>query len=525
MADKLVSVYKCADGTDFPVEWEKPEDAEAAWTWNRQHAPLPATPMEVVITTSGLRASEQAFFDVGLLVPSVFGRPIYPHGFLYNLLRPFTPSEQAAQDEAVLRLFARYGGAGYVWKDYCLPLIQGRIKLIRESGPSPNLATLGDARAYARNLTHVAGQCVVFLFRGLATFLAEELSEAETLTYELTAGYPNATLDADEALWQLAQVARKAKHFRAALLDEPLDIPAVEAAGSEEFRSAFRQFQEFYGARAQDWQFTSPTWRERPDIPLGFVARFLRDETPSPRKVLEETARRRQELVAETEARLAGRPEKLAAFRALLAPLECYVPVREGRALWQLILVGSTREALVRIGGRLVGEGRIEAADDILFLNPGALEQSQQLDLRDTVEARRDEWQRWLNKEPPDVIGAVAAPEPAIASAERGVLKGIGASRGQYTGRARVVSRIEDGDRLEPGEILVCVMTSPPWTPLFAVAGAVVTETGSLLSHPSIAAREYGIPCVVGTRDATRAIRDGALITVDGAQGTVKLED
>jgi pyruvate,water dikinase len=84
-----------------------------------------------------------------------------------------------------------------------------------------------------------------------------------------------------------------------------------------------------------------------------------------------------------------------------------------------------------------------------------------------------------------------------------------------------VILDLGDADRLEPGDVLVTTMTSPPWTPLFGVAGAVVTDSGDVLSHVAIAAREYGIPCVVGTHHATRLIVDGDVVTVDGDAGTV----
>jgi pyruvate,water dikinase len=108
-------------------------------------------------------------------------------------------------------------------------------------------------------------------------------------------------------------------------------------------------------------------------------------------------------------------------------------------------------------------------------------------------------------------------PKPAAA----GQLNGIAASAGTVTGTARVLSSPDEGDRLEPGDILVCVTTAPPWTPLFAIAGGVVTDTGGVLCHSAICAREYGIPAVVGTMAATAMIPDGATITIDGATGTV----
>jgi len=100
----------------------------------------------------------------------------------------------------------------------------------------------------------------------------------------------------------------------------------------------------------------------------------------------------------------------------------------------------------------------------------------------------------------------------------------MGASRGTVRARARVIRDLSEADRLQSGEVLVCETTSAPWTPLFAIAGAVVTDSGGILSHSAICAREYGIPCVVGTSVGTRQIADGAMITVDGVAGTVEIQ-
>jgi pyruvate,water dikinase len=87
-----------------------------------------------------------------------------------------------------------------------------------------------------------------------------------------------------------------------------------------------------------------------------------------------------------------------------------------------------------------------------------------------------------------------------------------------------VVFGPEDFKKIRPGDVLVAVTTTPAWTPLFAVASAVVTDIGGPLSHSSIVAREYGIPAVMAVRSATRTIQSGQMITVDGAAGTVTLE-
>jgi len=103
------------------------------------------------------------------------------------------------------------------------------------------------------------------------------------------------------------------------------------------------------------------------------------------------------------------------------------------------------------------------------------------------------------------------------------LLRGLAASPGSYVGWARVLHTPVDGAGLEPGEVLVAPATSPGWAPLLLAAGALVTEIGGTLSHGAIIAREYGLPAVLNVAQATRRIRTGQLIRVDGSRGTVQL--
>ena len=104
------------------------------------------------------------------------------------------------------------------------------------------------------------------------------------------------------------------------------------------------------------------------------------------------------------------------------------------------------------------------------------------------------------------------------------VIKGVAASVGKVTAPACVLHGPEDFDRMRPGAVLVAGTTTPAWTPLFAMASAVVTDIGGPLSHGSIVAREYGIPAVMGTGIATKRIQNGQMITVDGNDGVVTLQ-
>ncbi|HEX7350978.1 PEP/pyruvate-binding domain-containing protein, partial [Brachybacterium sp.] len=118
----------------------------------------------------------------------------------------------------------------------------------------------------------------------------------------------------------------------------------------------------------------------------------------------------------------------------------------------------------------------------------------------------------------------VAVPRtPKAGPRDAGALRGTPASGGVARGTARCVRGPQDFRRVQPGEVLVCHATDPAWTPLFTVAGAVVTETGGVLSHAAIVARELGIPAVLAVPSALAEIPDGALVTVDGDAGLVKV--
>jgi pyruvate,water dikinase len=111
--------------------------------------------------------------------------------------------------------------------------------------------------------------------------------------------------------------------------------------------------------------------------------------------------------------------------------------------------------------------------------------------------------------------------EPAGPAAAGGVLRGAPGSPGTYRGRVRIVRGEGDFCHLQPGEVLVCPVTTPAWAALFPLAGALVTNDGGVLSHAAIVAREHGLPAVLGTRQATAVLADGQLVVVDGTNGTV----
>ncbi len=238
----------------------------------------------------------------------------------------------------------------------------------------------------------------------------------------------------------------------------------------------------------------------------------------------------------EAWARFARRyPRKEAAMRRRVRRWGEVVRDRESarsenmRAMWVL-------RAFVVRAGELTGHG-----DDVFFLyldellallraDPSAL---------DRVPARRATYERYAAL-PPYPALIVGHFDPVRWAADPGrrsdlydargatvpvsdTVTGFPGAPGLVEGIARVIPTPEQGDRLQPGEILVTTLTNVGWTPLFPRAAAVVTDVGAPLSHASIVARELGIPAVVGTGNATMRLPDGARIRVDGERGTVDL--
>lgn len=187
-----------------------------------------------------------------------------------------------------------------------------------------------------------------------------------------------------------------------------------------------------------------------------------------------------------------------------------------------ITLFGLLRKRIEAVGAQLVSDGRLAAADDVFFLNFEEM-RSTQGDLREVVAQRREIYDREMRRRhiPRVLLSDGTEPEAVHHGAPvEGDLVGTPASAGTITGIARVVMD-PVGAHLEPGEILVAPSTDPGWTPLFLTAGGLVMEMGGANSHGAVVAREYGIPAVVGVREAVTRIKTGERITVDGSTGAV----
>jgi pyruvate,water dikinase len=241
-----------------------------------------------------------------------------------------------------------------------------------------------------------------------------------------------------------------------------------------------------------------------------------------------------------------------AAFDGLLAEARYTYRLRDERGVFtDMWAQGLTRRALLAAGTKLAGKGRIDEPEHLVEADwtemraiisgdggPPAAELAERARYRTTTDARSAP--RLLGPEPPhppiDQLPPPAARAVIAIGAFLGALftegqgasetsrvRGIGASRGIYEGTARRVAGPSELGRLRPGDVLVTASTTEAFNVVLPLLGAIVTDRGGALSHAAIVARELGIPGVVGTRDATNRIPDGARVRVDGRGGEVTL--
>ncbi|HEX6507227.1 MAG TPA: PEP-utilizing enzyme, partial [Chloroflexota bacterium] len=250
-----------------------------------------------------------------------------------------------------------------------------------------------------------------------------------------------------------------------------------------------------------------------------------------------------ERLQAEAQARsaLAHEPKPLTRFEKLLATAQRFGRIREEQVASFTLGWPVMRRALLRLGEILVERGVLPTTEDVFFLTRDELlaaltESESARSLAPGVVERRKLWQHQRRLTPPLFLGEMTPMMKRIFESVENMLRpeggpsvgkglaGLPASPGRASGPARVIRTPEEFDHLQPGDVLIAPVTTPAWTTLFAHAAAVVTDTGSPLAHASLAAREYGIPAVVGTGDATARLQNGQIVTVDGNAGLVEVQ-
>jgi pyruvate,water dikinase len=362
--------------------------------------------------------------------------------------------------------------------------------------------------------------------------------DAERLAQSLSSGIR----DVESArpgigIMHVAALARREPE--AALAIERESTTGLDALPEGPTRRALQSFLELYGDRAvREAELSTPRWKEDPRPVLRMLRAALRTDAER----LEGTLARAK---AQAGSEMAKLVPKLNVFeqtllRHLIARAQRSARLRERMRAWVTRVLGMLREAALDADRRLLrrdpvmesdwralveGGSPLAAVRSVFFLTVDEVVvalRASQMDMAPLVRSRRAELARdRARPDPPSTF--VGAPPPVVLPPYGGeLLRGLPASAGVVEGRARVLVREDEMDALQPGEILVVHTTDVGWTPLFLVAAGVVTELGGPLSHAAVVAREFGVPSVVNVAGATRVIRNGDALRVDGDRGMVE---
>jgi pyruvate,water dikinase len=565
---------------DFPVQWESEAEQGLFWVYDDLHCPHPLSPM---------------YFDIGgwwLSCDHMFRRFGTPfavdwlaknvNGYLYTAAIPADPSLQVGATEYGNRYGARvpldgsYASSMGAYLDGVLPVYGERFadwwrdRLVPEM--LRNFSYLESQLDRADSMSRM--ELAVLLEDAMdihdrhwkihwmlnfaqlsATMNLRAVMERvrgsvdEELLGRLQNSAEDRNWDSVEGLWRMKEAVKADPELRTAFVGNGAAIRAALAAsdaGRTFVTDQLEPYQREFGWRAV-WshEFIFPTWREDPEPILEQIRGYLDtdyDYAHALETVRVDLEKASQELLAGLTG--AGRDELEAAnaVNLRMAPLtpDHHFYIDQGAN-------ARLRVVLVTLGQRLVDEGLLDVADDVLFLRYNELRafvgDPSGTDARALVAQRRAEREAAGKVQPRDWVGTVTEsqlnfpywvnwgyPERFTRSrstdgASQGdaQVAGIAGSPGVVEGTARVVRTVGDFDEVAEGDILVCQMTNPAWVVLFTKIAGLVTDTGGTTSHPAVLAREFGIPAVVGTSDSTRRISTGDQIRVDGSAGVVEI--
>lgn len=302
--------------------------------------------------------------------------------------------------------------------------------------------------------------------------------------------------------------------------------------GGREAAAAIEGFLDRYGMRcAGEIDITRPRWRERPTALVPVIVADIDNFTPgSAHRRFEDGRRAAESKAHEVLERLRALPDgarKADETERMIARLRTFSGYREYPKYGMVSRYFVYKQALSKEAARLVRDGVLDREDDTFYLTyaelRGVVRTRRRCD--DLVRDRRRAFAVHETLTPPRVLtsdGEALSGEYRREDVPEGAVPGTPVSAGVVEGRARVVSDMARAD-LAPGDILVTAYTDPSWTPLFVSIKGLVTEVGGLMTHGAVIAREYGVPAVVGVQHATRLIRDGQRIRVNGSDGYVEI--
>ena len=541
---------------DLPTDWPLPRPRSMYFRASIvEQLPDPLTPLFAdlirVAVPIGLNALLGSFSptlaNLDMDFPTINGYAYYDYS-RHALTRMWGLTPMAA------RVIARAGLVRSRWHDEALPAYQAAVAGWSDRDPAalPASELLGGVRGllaagciYYSNVQIVIPVAATseLTWTGLYDALFRRPGDPQASDFLL--GFDSTPLLAEKSLHALATWCRDVPGLAAALdgvrSAEVLAVDPPNGVAAHDWASFVARLNEHlaqFGHTIYNLDFANPVPADDPTPVVEALKHAIAGRGADPAQRQRESAERRERITAELLGRLD--PVRRRATEASLRRAQEWAPIREDALAAMGLAWPTLRRLLHELGGRLVRAGAIEHSEDVFWLtsteadaDAAALDAGAETLAGHgaAIESRHRRWRGQQLATPPQYLPVsgwmtmMDSMMPARDGNQTGpVLHGTGGSGGRVTAPARVLTDAADFAAFQPGEVLVASITTPAYTPLFALAAGVVTDIGGVLSHGSIVAREYGIPAVLGTGNATKRIATGETITVDGGAGTVRLD-
>ncbi len=308
------------------------------------------------------------------------------------------------------------------------------------------------------------------------------------------------------------------------------ELPTYE--GGQQAVDAINAFLDKYGMRcAGEIDITRPRWREEPGMLIPMILTNIRTVASGASKErfeqgLQAALSKEQSLLAQLNS-LPSSKQKVNETHRMIGLVRMLCGYREYPKYHIISCYFVYKQALLKEAEALRQAGAIQSIEDIYYLTINELREAilTRKVARSLINLRKSEYKRYEKLTPPRVItsdGEILSGTYKRDHLPANAIAGLAVSSGVIEGRARVIVKMEEAD-LEEGDILITTFTDPSWTPLFVAIKGLVTEVGGLMTHGAVIAREYGLPAVVGVERATKLIKDGQRIRVNGTEGYVEI--
>lgn len=302
--------------------------------------------------------------------------------------------------------------------------------------------------------------------------------------------------------------------------------------GGAEVTDSIKEFLKKYGMRCSaEIDMRRTRWNEKPTILVPMILSNIKVYPPNAHAVkfdqgLKEAKEKEQEILGRLKLLPGGRGKAKKAKKAI-SVLRNYAGYREFNKYTLIWYQWIVKQVIMKEAQSLLQQGLIKDSEDIFYLKYEELREVVKTNKLDysIIQQRKEDYEIYEKLTPPRVItsdGEVISSQYDISKIPEGALAGVGVSAGTIEGRAKVILRIEDAN-IEEGDILVTTFTDPSWTPVFVSIKGLVTEVGGMMTHGAVVAREYGLPAVVSVENATKLIKDGQRIRINGTEGYVEI--